>query len=62
MDSSKDGCTVGHTVTHYSFQDEMFGLGRGVYFILFYFILEGRLQRQRVDLKGEDEWDCGVLM
>jgi hypothetical protein len=56
---TKKGSIVAHTVTHYSFHDEMFSmfcLG-----FLFYFLWERRLQEQRMDPKGwGDEWDWGT--
>jgi hypothetical protein len=52
---------VGHTVTHYSFHDELFSmlcLFACLLACMFYF--EGDLQRQRADMRGwEDEWYWG---
>jgi hypothetical protein len=49
-----EGYTVGHTVTHYSFHDEMFSL---LYFCFClyacaFLVLVERLQGQRADMKG----------
>jgi len=55
---------VGHTVTHYSFHDEMFSL---LYFWfvfrlrLLWFIFRRRLKGQKADPREwGDEWDWGA--
>ena len=57
---------MGHSVTHYSFHDEMFsvlsvggsGRGGGMFVCL---LFEARLQRQRKDVRGyRDEQDWGA--
>lgn len=50
---------MGHIVTHYSFQDEMFSMLYFVWFVYFFiFVFGGRLQEQTADTKGwGEEWD-----